>query len=46
MIYDIDLRIPILTSALPRSILVLSGRNHIMSNASIVNICIISTSGK
>ena len=39
--YDIDLRIPILTSAPPRSILVLSGRYHIMSNASIVNNCIV-----
>ena len=38
---DIDLRIPILTEAPPRSILVLSGRYHIMSNASIVNNCII-----
>ena len=37
-----DLRILILTSAPPRSILVLSGRYHTMSNASIVNNCIIS----
>ena len=34
---DIDLRVPILTEAEPRSILVFSGRYHIMSNASIVN---------
>ena len=38
---DIDLRIPILTLAPPQSILVLSGRNQIMSNASIVNNCIV-----
>ena len=37
---DIDQRIPILTSASPRSILVLSGRYHIISNASLVNNCI------
>ena len=36
---DIDQRIPILTSASPRSILVLSGRYHIISNASLVNNC-------
>ena len=34
---DVDLRVPILTKAEPRSILVFSGRYHIMSNASIVN---------
>ena len=34
-------RIPILTSASPRSILVLSGRYHIISNATLVNNCII-----
>ena len=39
---DVDLRIPILTSASPRSIWVLSGRHHIMSNTSIVNNCIIT----
>ena len=38
---DVDLRTPILTSAPPRSIWVLSGRQHIMSNTSIVNNCII-----
>ena len=38
---DIDQRIPILTSASPRSILVLSGRYHIISNASLVNNCIL-----
>ena len=38
---DIDQRIPILTSALSRSILVFSGRYHIISNASLVNNCII-----
>ena len=38
---DIDQRIPILTSALPRSILVFSGRYHIISNASLVNNCIL-----
>ena len=32
-----------MTSALPRSILVLSGRYHIMSNASKVNNCIMLT---
>ena len=31
-----------MTSASPRSILVLSGRYHIISNASLVNNCIIS----
>ena len=41
---DIDLRIPLLTSATPWSILVLSGRYHTMSNASIVNNGIIITS--
>ena len=39
---DIDQRIPILTSAPPRSILILSCRYHIISNASLVNNCIIS----
>ena len=38
---DIDMRVPILTEAEPRSILVFSGRCHIMSNASIVNNCFI-----
>ena len=38
---DIDQIIPILTEASPRSILVLSGRYHIISNASLVNNCII-----
>ena len=38
---DVDLRVPILTEAPPRSILVLSGRHHFISNASIVNNCII-----
>ena len=42
---DIDQRIPILTSALPRSILVLSGRYHIISNASLVNNCILYSLG-
>ena len=37
---DIDQRIPILTSASPWSILVSSGRYHIISNASLVNNCI------
>ena len=37
---DIDQRIPILTSASPQSILILSGRYHIISNASLVNNCI------
>ena len=37
---DIDQKIPILTSTLPRSILVFSGRYHIISNASLVNNCI------
>ena len=32
-----------MTSASPRSILVLSGRYHIISNASLVNNCIILT---
>ena len=36
------MRIPVLTSAPPQSILVLSGRHHIMSNASIVNNCILA----
>ena len=34
--------IPILTSASPRPILVFSGRYHIISNASLVNNCIIT----
>ena len=34
--------IQILTSAPPRSILVLSGRHHIIYNALIVNICILN----
>ena len=38
---NIDQRIPILTSASPRSILVFSGQYYIISNASIVNNCII-----
>ena len=38
---DIDQIIPIFTSASPRSILVLSGRYHIISNASLVNNCIL-----
>ena len=38
---DIDLRVLIFTKAEPRSILVFSGRYHIMSNASIVNNCFI-----
>ena len=38
---DIDQRIPILTSATSRSILVFSGRYHIISNASLVNNCFI-----
>ena len=38
---DIDQRIPILTEAKPRSILVFSGRYHIISNASLVNNCFI-----
>ena len=38
---DVDLRIPILTSAPLWSILVLSGGHNIMSNASIVNNCIV-----
>ena len=37
----IDQRIPILTEAKPRSILVFSGRYHIISTASIVNNCFI-----
>ena len=41
---DIDQSIPIFTSASPRSILVFSGRYHIISNASLVNNCIISYS--
>ena len=39
---DVDLRIPILTSAPPQSILVLSGQHHVISNVSIVNNCIMS----
>ena len=38
---DIDQRIPIWTLASPRSILVFSGRYHAMSNASIINKCIV-----
>ena len=38
---DIDQIIPILTEAKPRSILVFSGRYHIISNASLVNNCFI-----
>ena len=38
---DIDQIIPILTEAKPRSILVYSGRYHIISNASLVNNCFI-----
>ena len=41
MMLYMDLRVPILTKAEPRSILVFSGRYHIMSNASIVNNCFI-----
>ena len=33
---DVNLRVPILTEAEPRSILVFSGRHHIISNVSIV----------
>ena len=41
--YDVILtrRIPILTEAKPRSILVFSGQYHIIYNASIVNNCFI-----
>ena len=38
---DIDQIIPILTEAKPRSILVFSGRYHIISNASLVKNCFI-----
>ena len=38
---DIDQRIPILTKANPRSILVFSGHYQIISNASLVNNCFI-----
>ena len=41
MICDIDQRITILTEAKPRSILVFSGRYHIIYNASLVNNCFI-----